>query len=59
VQSGELVNRLASDTAVIQNAVTVNISMALRWMGQAIVGLIILFVLSPLLTAIMLRYITI
>ena len=53
-QSGELVNRLASDTAVIQNAVTVNISMALRFAGQFVVGIILLFVLSPTLTGIML-----
>ena len=53
-QSGELVNRLASDSAVIQNAVTVNISMALRFVAQFVVGLILLFVLSPSLTGIML-----
>ena len=33
----ELTNRLASDTTVIQNAVTVNVSMALRF-GLSIVG---------------------
>ena len=53
-QSGELVNRLASDSAVIQNAVTVNISMALRFVAQFVVGIILLFVLSPELTGIML-----
>ena len=30
-RTGELTNRLASDTTVLQNAVTVNISMALRY----------------------------
>ena len=53
-QSGELVNRLASDTAAVQDALTVNISMALRYVAQALVGLIILFVLSPALTGVML-----
>ena len=53
-QSGELVTRLSSDTAAIQNAVTVNISMALRFAGQFVVGIILLFVLSPMLTGVML-----
>ena len=53
-QSGELVTRLASDSAVIQNAVTVNISMALRFVAQFVVGVLLLFVLSPSLTGIML-----
>ena len=35
-QTGELTNRLASDTTVLQNAVTVNISMALRFGVQAL-----------------------
>ena len=34
-RTGELTNRLASDTTVLQNAVTVNISMALRFLLQA------------------------
>ena len=33
-QVGELLNRLASDTAVLQNAVTVNVSMGLRFGAQ-------------------------
>lgn len=53
IQSGELVNRLASDSAVVQNAVTVNISVFLRFSAQAVVGLMILLVLSPVLTGIM------
>eukprot|EP00466_Bigelowiella_natans_P003202 jgi/Bigna1/86762/estExt_fgenesh1_pg.C_130199 len=40
--SSELVNRLASDTSSIQSVLTVNLSMALRWI-----------VLSPTLTGIM------
>lgn len=35
-RTGELVNRLASDTGVVQNSVTVNISMALRFTLQAL-----------------------
>lgn len=54
LQSSELVNRLASDTSAIQNALTVNLSSALRWTVQVLAGLSILFVLSPVLTAIML-----
>ena len=54
VQSGEIVNRLASDTNVVQNAVTVNISMALRFFGQGVIGMIIIFMISPKLTGMML-----
>ena len=53
IQSGELVNRLASDTNVVQNAVTVNISMALRFTGQGMIGLVIIFLISPKLTGLM------
>ncbi|MBM4390274.1 MAG: ATP-binding cassette domain-containing protein [Deltaproteobacteria bacterium] len=35
-RTGELVNRLAADTGVLQNSVTVNVSMALRYALQAI-----------------------
>jgi len=34
-QTGELLNRLSSDTAVLQDAVTVNVSMGLRFAAQA------------------------
>lgn len=53
-QSGDLVNRLSSDTQVVQQAITVNISMALRFAAQAVVGIIILFFVSPALTGVML-----
>jgi len=36
-RTGELTNRLSSDTSVLQNAVTVNISMALRF-GLSVIG---------------------
>lgn len=53
-RTGELVNRLASDTAVVQSAVSVNISMALRNAAQAIGGLVLLFYTSVPLTLVML-----
>lgn len=53
-RTGELVNRLASDTAVVQNAVSVNISMALRNAAQAIGGFVLLFYTSVQLTLVML-----
>ena len=34
-KTGELMNRLSSDTTVVQNAATVNISMGLRFGAQA------------------------
>jgi len=49
-RTGELTNRLASDTAVLQNTVTVNISMALRFGVGAIGGIALLLVMSPTLT---------
>jgi ABC-type multidrug transport system fused ATPase/permease subunit len=52
--AGELVNRLASDSQVVQNAVTVNVSMALRFTGQLLVGFGFLFVISWKLTLVML-----
>jgi ABC-type multidrug transport system fused ATPase/permease subunit len=52
-QSGELQSRLANDTSVIQNAVTVNVSMMVRFTIQAIVSLAIDFYISWKLTLIM------
>ena len=53
-RTGELANRLASDAQIIQNAATVNISMALRMLGQLLAGIVFLFVLSWKLTLVML-----
>jgi len=53
-KTGELTNRLASDTQVIQNAVSVNISMGLRFGAAALGGVGLLIYTSPKLTAIML-----
>jgi ABC transporter fused permease/ATP-binding protein len=53
-RTGELISRLASDTAVLQSAVSVNISMALRSLAQAAGGVVLLVYTSPKLTAVML-----
>lgn len=53
-RTGELMNRLASDTAILQNSVTVNVSMGLRFGLQAIGSLAILFWTSWQLTLLML-----
>jgi len=53
LKSGELVNRLAADTTVIQDIATVNISMGLRWVAQAVIGIAVLFVISWHLTLVM------
>ncbi len=52
-KTGELTNRLASDTTVLQNTVSVNISMALRNGAQALGGMALLFYTSPTLTLLM------
>ena len=49
-RTGELTNRLASDTTVIQKAVTVNVSMALRFLVQVLGALAILAWISWKLT---------
>eukprot|EP01100_Stratorugosa_tubuloviscum_P009330 TRINITY_DN3903_c0_g2_i1.p1 TRINITY_DN3903_c0_g2~~TRINITY_DN3903_c0_g2_i1.p1 ORF type:complete len:750 (-),score=277.57 TRINITY_DN3903_c0_g2_i1:66-2315(-) len=51
-RTGELTNRLSSDTTVLQNALTVNISMVLRYAIQVLGAIIILFVYSWSLTLI-------
>jgi ATP-binding cassette subfamily B protein len=53
-RTGELLNRLSSDTAVLQNAVSSNISMALRNVAQTVGGVAFLFYTSPTLAAMML-----
>jgi len=51
-RTGELTNRLASDTAVLQNTVTVNVSMALRFTAGTIGGVAMLFYMSPTLSGV-------
>jgi ATP-binding cassette subfamily B protein len=53
-KTGELTNRLASDTQILQNTVSVNISMALRFGTAAIGGVGLLIYTSAQLTSIML-----
>eukprot|EP01120_Amphizonella_sp_Union-15-10_P014917 TRINITY_DN7461_c0_g1_i1.p1 TRINITY_DN7461_c0_g1~~TRINITY_DN7461_c0_g1_i1.p1 ORF type:complete len:644 (+),score=127.81 TRINITY_DN7461_c0_g1_i1:64-1995(+) len=52
-RTGELVNRLSSDCTLLQEAVTINISMGLRWLGTALGGMVILFFISWKLTLVM------
>jgi ABC transporter fused permease/ATP-binding protein len=53
-KTGELTNRLASDATVLQNTVSVNISMVLRNGVQVLGGIAMLFYTSPMLTLLML-----
>ncbi len=53
-RTGELQSRLASDTTVLQNAVSVNVSMALRNAVTIVGGVGLLVYTSPLLAGIML-----
>ena len=46
-RTGELMSRLAADSTVLQNAVSVNISMLMRNLGAAVGGLILLIYTSP------------
>jgi ATP-binding cassette subfamily B protein len=50
-RTGELTNRLASDTTVLQNTVTVNVSMALRFGASTVGGIAMLVYTSPRLAA--------
>jgi len=58
-RTGELTNRLASDTTVLQNAVTVNLSMALRFLLQGVGAIGILLWTSWKLTLVMLAVVPI
>ena len=53
-RTGELTNRLASDTTVLQNAVSVNVSMALRHVVMGLGALALLVLTSWKLTLVML-----
>ncbi len=52
-KTGELTSRLTSDAQVLQNTVTANVSMALRYGTQAVGGIIVLFFTSVKLAAVM------
>lgn len=49
-KTGEILGRLSSDTAVLQNALSVNISMLVRAGVQALGGIVMLFITSSKLT---------
>lgn len=53
-KTGELLNRLSSDTSALQNAVTVNVSMGLRFVAQLLISIGAVFVLQWSLTLVML-----
>ncbi|WP_433927000.1 ABC transporter ATP-binding protein [Sorangium cellulosum] len=53
-RTGELTSRLASDTMVLQGAVSVNVSMAVRCAASVIGGVAFLLITSPRLTLLML-----
>jgi ATP-binding cassette subfamily B protein len=53
-RTGELINRISADTQVVQNSVTVNVSMALRNLLQTLGSIAILMWTSPRLTLFML-----
>ena len=53
-RTGELINRLSADTTILKDAVTINISMALRWIANILVGIAYLFFVSWKLTLVML-----
>lgn len=48
-RTGELMSRLSSDASLLQNAVSVNISMSMRNLGSAVGGLVLLIYTSPVL----------
>jgi ATP-binding cassette subfamily B protein len=53
-RTGELTNRLASDTATLQSSVSANLSMGLRHLATIIGGVALLLYTSPVLTGLML-----
>ncbi len=53
-RSGELLNRLASDTTVLQGTVSSQVSVGLRSLAMVVGGLALLFYTSPALTLVML-----
>lgn len=52
-KTGELMNRLSSDTTVIQNCLSVNISMGLRAAAEMVVSIVLLFITSWELSCVM------
>ncbi|XP_041457068.1 ABC transporter B family member 27-like [Lytechinus variegatus] len=58
-RTGELTSRLSSDTQVVQNAVTVNISMLVRYSFQILGSIAIMFSQSASLTGVLLSVVPI
>lgn len=53
-KTGDLMSRISNDTSVVQNAVSVNISMGLRSLAGALGGIVLMIYTSPKLTLSML-----
>lgn len=53
-RTGELTSRISSDTQVVQNAVTVNLSMLARYIVQILGSIFLMFSLEPSLTGLLL-----
>jgi ABC-type bacteriocin/lantibiotic exporter with double-glycine peptidase domain len=53
-RTGELTSRISSDTQVLQNSVTTNLSMLTRYLFQIIGSVIFMFILEPSLTGLLL-----
>lgn len=47
---GDLLSRLSSDTQLVQRAVTINISVAVRYLLQVLGGVVLMLIISPKLT---------
>lgn len=58
-RTGELINRLASDTTVIQSAVTENVSIMSRYLLQLVISVAIMFWINAKLTAVLLSVVPI
>lgn len=56
-RTGELMNRLSSDCQVVQNALSVNISMLVRYVVQILGSVIIMLITSPRLGGVLLAVI--
>ena len=53
-RTGELTNRLAADTQVVQSAVTENLSMLARYTLQMLISIGLMFYINAKLTAVLL-----
>ena len=58
-RTGELTNRLSSDTQVLQDAVTINVSMLFRFLIQIIGSLVVMFYLEATLTLVLMTVVPI